>query len=150
MFRMLYPGSKPRRFARLLATLSAATLLALPITANASASAQSSATVAVHDDASLGPILTDAQGMTLYLYTKDDVDTSNCYDQCAAAWPPLLTDADPSGPDAVAAGLGVSARSDGGQQVTYNGMPLYYWSKDSKPGDTTGQNVGGVWFIVNP
>jgi predicted lipoprotein with Yx(FWY)xxD motif len=98
----------------------------------------------------LGDILVDPRGMTLYLYTKDDASVSNCYDQCAAAWPPLLTDSDPTGPDALVGGLGTTQRNDGTAQVTYNGVPLYYWAKDQKPGDTTGQNVGGVWFVVNP
>jgi predicted lipoprotein with Yx(FWY)xxD motif len=99
----------------------------------------------------LGDILVDASGMSLYMYTKDQPGVSNCYDQCAAAWPPLLTTlATPAGPDAVAAGLGTTTRNDGSMQVTYNGMPLYYWASDKTPGDTTGQNVGGVWFLVNP
>jgi predicted lipoprotein with Yx(FWY)xxD motif len=107
-------------------------------------------TVQVRSDADLGDILVDPRGMTLYMFTKDDPGTSNCYDECATAWPPLTTDAAPTGPDAVAAGLDVTMRTDGSQQVTYNGAPLYYWFKDAQPGDTTGQNVGGVWFIVNP
>jgi predicted lipoprotein with Yx(FWY)xxD motif len=107
-------------------------------------------TINVRSSGDLGDILVDPRGMTLYLYTKDEPSVSNCYDQCAAAWPPLMTDAPPTGPDAVAAGLGTTPRTDGGLQVTYNGVPLYYWAKDQKPGDTTGQNVGGVWFVVNP
>jgi predicted lipoprotein with Yx(FWY)xxD motif len=98
----------------------------------------------------LGTILTDATGMTLYLFTKDEPNVSNCYDQCAANWPPLLTEAAPTGPDAVSSGLGTTQRTDGTVQVTYNGQPLYYWINDHNPGDTTGQNVGGVWFVVNP
>jgi predicted lipoprotein with Yx(FWY)xxD motif len=85
------------------------------------------------------------------MFTKDEPSVSNCYDQCAAAWPPLLTtNATPTGPDSISAGLGTTTRTDGSLQVTYNGMPLYYWISDQKPGDTTGQNVGGVWFVVNP
>jgi predicted lipoprotein with Yx(FWY)xxD motif len=106
--------------------------------------------VNVRSTGDLGDILVDPTGMSLYLYTKDQPGTSNCYDQCAAAWPPLLTTSDPSGPDTIASGLGTTTRTDGSLQVTYNGMPLYYWAKDQKPGDTTGQNVGGVWFVVNP
>ena len=104
----------------------------------------------LRDAAELGTIFTDARGMTLYRYMKDEEGVSNCYDQCAVNWPPLLTDADPTGPDAVVAGLGTTIRTDGSQQVTYNGVPLYGWIRDTKPGDTTGQGVGGVWFIVNP
>jgi predicted lipoprotein with Yx(FWY)xxD motif len=107
-------------------------------------------TVNVRSSGDVGDILVDARGMSLYLYTKDAPSTSNCYDQCAAAWPPLLTDTSPMGPDAVASGLGTTTRTDGATQVTYNGRPLYYWAKDQKPGDVTGQNVGGVWFVVNP
>lgn len=106
--------------------------------------------VNVTSSGDLGDVLVDPSGMTLYMYTKDDPSVSNCYDQCATAWPPLLTSAAPTGPDAVSAGLGTTTRTDGTLQVTYNGMPLYYWFKDAKPGDTTGQNVGGVWFVVNP
>jgi len=107
--------------------------------------------VNVRDDGGdLGTILTDARGLTLYLFTKDDANLSNCYDQCAVNWPPLLTDGSATGPDLVAGGLGTTERKDGALQVTYNGQPLYYWINDHKPGDTTGQNVGGVWFIVNP
>jgi predicted lipoprotein with Yx(FWY)xxD motif len=107
-------------------------------------------TVSVRSDQELGDILVDARGMTLYLYTRDEPGQSNCYNQCATAWPPLLTDSAPSGTDALAAGLGTTERNDGTQQVTYNDVPLYYWVSDKQPGDTTGQNVGGVWFIVNP
>lgn len=93
-------------------------------------------------------------GMPLYYWAKDqtpgDTTGENVGGVCATASPPLLTDSDPSGSDAVAAGLGTTQRTDGGIQVTYNGAPLYYWAKDQKPGDTTGQNVGGVWVIVNP
>jgi predicted lipoprotein with Yx(FWY)xxD motif len=107
-------------------------------------------TVSVRSDAQLGDMLVDPRGMTLYLYAKDQPGVSNCYDACAAAWPPLLTESNPTGSDAVAAGLGTTQRTDGSLQVTYNGMPLYFWAKDQKPGDATGQNVGGVWFVVNP
>ena len=106
--------------------------------------------VNVRASGDLGNIIVDARGMTLYMYTKDEPSVSNCYDSCASAWPPLLTNSDPTGPDAVIGGLGTTPRTDGGVQVTYNGMPLYYWVKDQNPGDTTGQNVGGVWFVVNP
>lgn len=108
-------------------------------------------TVNVRDQGGdLDNILTDATGMTLYMFTKDEPSLSNCYDQCAVNWPPLMTDGVLTGPDAAVGGLGTTTRQDGGLQVTYNGMPLYYWINDHKPGDTTGQNVGGVWFVVNP
>jgi predicted lipoprotein with Yx(FWY)xxD motif len=116
--------------------------------------AQASGTVVnVVRQAGFGLFLTDAKGMTLYLFTKDTPDISTCYDQCAAAWPPLLTDGAPvagSGQGMSASLLGATTRKDGKVQVTYNKLPLYYYAKDQKPGDLTGQGVGKVWFVVSP
>jgi len=109
-------------------------------------------TVQIHRDATLGSLLTDSQGKTLYLFTNDKPGVSNCSGECATFWPPLTIDSSslPTGPDSIAAGLGATTRDDGTQQVTYNGVPLYYWAKDTKPGDTLGQGVNGVWFVVPP
>jgi predicted lipoprotein with Yx(FWY)xxD motif len=109
-------------------------------------------TVQVADHPELGKILTDSAGKTLYLYTKDGANVSNCYDQCATNWPPLLVDAGqtPTAGAGLSGQLGVIDRTDGTKQVTYNGMPLYYWINDANAGDATGQNVGGVWFVVHP
>jgi predicted lipoprotein with Yx(FWY)xxD motif len=134
------------RIARVATVGAFASMLALSATANA----QSAAIVGTRSDASLGTYLTDQAGRTLYMYTKDDVGLSNCYDSCAAAWPPLMAQTGPALPPDLPGVVGTTQRTDGGVQVTYNGMPLYYWAKDQKPGDTTGQNVGGVWFVVNP
>lgn len=99
----------------------------------------------------LGSFLTDDKGMTLYLYTKDTPNTSTCYDKCATAWPPLLTTGSPvAGTGVDASKFGTTTRTDGTTQATYNGWPLYYFAKDKQPGDTTGQNVGSVWFVVSP
>ena len=103
----------------------------------------------VRTDPLLGDMLVDGKGQSLYLYTLDAAGVSHCYDQCAIVWPPLLADA-PTAPDPLTIGLGTAIRADGRSQVTYNGMPLYYWVADQKPGDTTGQNVDGVWFVVAP
>jgi predicted lipoprotein with Yx(FWY)xxD motif len=98
----------------------------------------------------LGSFLVDDKGMTLYLFTKDTPNTSNCYDKCATAWPPLLTTGDPVAGEGVDASLlGTTTRTDGAVQVTYNGWPLYYYEKDKAPGDVTGQDVGDVWFVVS-
>jgi predicted lipoprotein with Yx(FWY)xxD motif/plastocyanin len=109
------------------------------------------ATVMIATDAKLGDILVDEKGMTLYLFTKDTPNTSNCYDKCATAWPPLLTKGDAvAGMGADKDLLGTTTRKDGTNQVTYNGWPLYYYVKDQKPGDVTGQDVGGVWYVLSP
>ncbi len=109
------------------------------------------ATVSLGKTAALGTFLTDGKGMTLYLFTKDTPNTSNCYGKCATAWPPLLTNGKPSAGDGVdASKLGTTTRKDGATQVTYNGWPLYYYFKDKAAGDVTGQLVGNVWFVVSP
>jgi predicted lipoprotein with Yx(FWY)xxD motif len=106
--------------------------------------------VALTTDAELGTILVDENGMSLYMFMNDSPGTSNCYDQCADNWPPLLTDGEPIAADGVDASLlGVTERSDGSIQVTYNGWPLYYWVKDTSAGDITGQGVGDVWYVVD-
>lgn len=109
-------------------------------------------TVRVGSSDDLGDFLVAADGFTLYLFTVDDVDTSNCYGDCAAAWPPLLVEpGEVSVPGfGVTGELGVTARTDGTLQVMYNGMPLYYFVNDAVPGDTTGEGVNDVWFVVEP
>ncbi|MBI4491422.1 MAG: hypothetical protein HY690_01350 [Chloroflexi bacterium] len=108
-------------------------------------------TVTTATETKLGTMLTDARGMALYLYTRDEPNVSTCYDQCAQNWPPLLaTSGDPTAAAGLSGTLGTTVRKDGTRQVTYNGIPLYYWFKDAKPGDTTGQGVGNVWFVVPP
>ena len=99
-------------------------------------------------NSSLGTILTDSNGMTLYRFTNDQANMSNCTGQCATLWPPLLSQGSPVAGTGVAGMLGTITRQDGSTQVTYNGIPLYLYSKDTKPGDTNGQGVGNIWFVV--
>jgi predicted lipoprotein with Yx(FWY)xxD motif/plastocyanin len=108
-------------------------------------------TVVLGKSDQLGSFLVDPKGMTLYLFLKDSPNTSNCYDACAKSWPPLLADGSPVAGDGLdAAKLGITARTDGTSQVTYNGWPLYYFANDKQPGDTNGQNVKQVWFVISP
>jgi predicted lipoprotein with Yx(FWY)xxD motif len=91
-----------------------------------------------------GTVLADADGMTLYVFDKDTAGTSNCYDTCAANWPPLAAES-----GAMASGdFTLITRKDGTTQWAYKGKPLYLWIKDAKPGDTTGDGVGGVWHAA--
>ena len=111
--------------------------------------AQPAPTVGIRADPTLGNILTDASGTTLYQFTRDGPGVSNCYDQCARTWPPLLLgDGEPVAPPELGGTLGGLVRRDGSQQVTYNDMPLYTYARDTNPGETNGQGVGGVWFVV--
>ncbi len=100
----------------------------------------------------LGTILVDGQGRTLYMYMNDKDGKPSCYDTCAANWPALTV----TGAVTVGGGLDASKfttvdRTDGSKQVVVGGeYPLYYFAKDSKPGDTNGQNIGpGKWFVVS-
>ncbi|MGC3995559.1 MAG: hypothetical protein QM779_15810 [Propionicimonas sp.] len=142
-------------------TASVATAAASPASApgSASASASASATAAASQadaatlaltlaDTSLGSILVDGKGMTLYMFTKDSAGTSACSGQCLVAWPPLLG-SPTAGSGVDDSKLGSFTRTDGTTQATYNGWPLYYWQSDTKPGDVSGQNVNSVWFVLD-
>ena len=110
----------------------------------------SAATVQLSEDAALGQFLVGENGMTLYLFTNDSENTSNCNGGCATSWPPLLSDGAPmAGAGVDAALLGTTERTDGTSQVTYNGLPLYFFASDQSAGDISGQGVGGVWYVVS-
>jgi predicted lipoprotein with Yx(FWY)xxD motif len=99
----------------------------------------------------LGQTLVDAEGRTLYAFTKDSGGQSSCYDDCAVTWPALTVDRAPAAGNGVEASLlATTEREDGKSQVTYKDMPLYYFSGDQQPGDTNGQGVGDSWFTVAP
>ncbi len=109
------------------------------------------ATINLASNATLGSFLVDSKGMTLYLYLKDTPGVSNCSGGCLQNWPALLTSGSPvAGSGVDASKLGTITRSDGSVQVTYNNAPLYYFIKDKAAGDTFGQNVGTIWFVVAP
>jgi predicted lipoprotein with Yx(FWY)xxD motif len=97
----------------------------------------------------LGEILVDGEGNTLYLFTPDAQGDSTCYDDCEVNWPPLADGAE-AGSGLDAGLLGSTTRTDGSSQVTYNGWPLYYFAGDTAPGDTNGQGINDVWFVVSP
>ena len=103
---------------------------------------------------SLGMILVDGSGRTLYLFEKDQSDQSACAGACAAAWPVDQTSGTPKAASGVKASmLGTIKRSDNTTQVTYNQHPLYYFQGDSGAGQQNGQGVdafGAKWFVVNP
>ena len=105
------------------------------------------------ESTSLGTILDDGQGRTLYLFQGDTGTKSNCSGGCATNWPPLTSAKPTVGKGASASMIGTTKRSDGKTQVTYNGHPLYTFAGDSSPGDTSGQGVnafGALWYAVSP
>ncbi|HET9344738.1 MAG TPA: hypothetical protein VFO05_03470 [Candidatus Limnocylindrales bacterium] len=109
-------------------------------------------TAAENDD--VGPYLTGEGGMTLYYFTNDTQNAGNsvCNGDCAIAWPPYVIEGDdePTPGDGVDGEITMITRDDGSMQVAYNGWPLYYYEPDNAPGDTTGHEVGGVWFVIAP
>ncbi len=132
-------------------TAPAAAPTTAPTVAATTASSGSAAEVDVANDPKLGQILVDSKGMTLYAFTKDVADKSNCSGGCLKAWPAFTTTGAPkAGTGVDQSMLGTATLADGSMIVTYNHMPLYFWAKDQKPGDTTGQDVGKVWFVVAP
>ena len=104
-------------------------------------------------NSSLGRILVDGEGRTLYLFEADKGTTSACEGACASAWPPLTTDGKPTaGTGVSAARLGIADRGDGTTGVTYNGHPLYTFAGDSAPGQATGQGsdgFGAEWYVLS-
>ncbi len=116
-----------------------------------SSSSSQSATVMVSNNAKLGNILVDSQGMTLYTFKNDKPNQSACNGGCASLWPPLTVakGVTPVAGSGVNGELGVFQRSDGNYQVTYNQQPLYRYSGDSQPGQTNGNGLfGGLWSVV--
>ena len=102
-----------------------------------------------------GQFLVDGQGKSLYLFLKDSSVTSSCYDDCAVAWPPVLTSNEniTAGEGVQSSLLGTIKRNDGSLQVTYNSHPLYYYENDKKAGDVEGQDkddYGAEWYLVKP
>lgn len=106
------------------------------------------AVVAAANNPAYGQVLTSANGMTLYVFTKDSKGVSSCNSgECLANWPPLTANSIPS-VSGVPGTFSLVSRSDGRVQLAYNGMPLYRFIGDSAPGDTKGQGVNGLWFVA--
>jgi predicted lipoprotein with Yx(FWY)xxD motif len=145
------PRTKLVVVAATLAVLAAATFLLNPPKLQASGV---SGTVVSTASTSLGRILVDSRGRTLYLFEKDRSGKSACSGQCAGFWPPLIA----SGTVRAAGGakaslIGRTKRSDGRMQVTYNHHPLYRFTKDTRKGQTQGEGVnafGAHWYAVSP
>jgi predicted lipoprotein with Yx(FWY)xxD motif len=116
----------------------------------ASSSASTDALLATADT-DLGTIVVDSAGKTVYMFDKDvqGSGVSNCSGQCLVAWPPVVASSATPQVDGVTGPVGTITRDDGTVQATLNGWPLYYWQNDKAPGDTTGQGVMGVWWVLS-
>ena len=103
-------------------------------------------------DSNYGTILANSRGRALYLFTADSGKASNCYGECATAWPPYIVKSKPLAGRGVKAGkIGTTRRSDGRLQATYAGHPLYFYESDNEPGEVLCQAVnefGGYWYVL--
>lgn len=95
-------------------------------------------------ETSAGKVYADEKGMTLYVFDKDEPNKSNCYDNCAKAWPPYIAAADAK----TEGEWTIVERSDGTKMWAYEGKPLYTYAEDKKAGDVTGDGKGDVWHIA--
>jgi predicted lipoprotein with Yx(FWY)xxD motif len=143
-----------KRSVLVLAALVVAASLAVGLGAASAANhASGSAATVGTATSSLGRILVDSQGRTLYLFEADKAGRSVCNGACAQYWPPLLTKSKPVAKGAVKKSLlGVTRRRNGTMQVTYAGHPLYRFVQDTKPGQTSGQGLnlsGGEWYVLS-
>jgi predicted lipoprotein with Yx(FWY)xxD motif len=146
----------------LISAVAALALTGLVVAAGCGGSS-SKAVVKVASNAKLNqPIVVDANGKTVYMFTDDSNGEASCVgDQpaphCGDVWPPLIAEGTPRGGDGIDATLlGTTKRSDGKTQVTYNNHPLYYFHgyggepADKKPGDVYGQAFYGIWYVLSP
>jgi predicted lipoprotein with Yx(FWY)xxD motif len=104
-------------------------------------------------DSEFGEMLFDSNKQAIYIFENDPKGESVCYDDCAEAWPPVLTEGEPKAGDGVNADLlGTVERRDGELQVTYADQPLYFYAHEG-PGEVKCHNVnlnGGFWWVVGP
>lgn len=107
-------------------------------------------TVKVAMKEGLGNYLADGAGKTLYWFMKDSPGKSACEGPCLANWPAFAAASIVVPAQLKAEDFGSITRPDGAKQTTFRGYPLYYWKGDAAAGDTTGQGVNGVWFVIDP
>jgi predicted lipoprotein with Yx(FWY)xxD motif len=119
---------------------------------SSASSASTSNAVLSTAKSSLGTIVVDHSGRTVYVFDKDTAGSgkSVCSGDCLAKWPPVMADSDTPAVDGVKGEVGTITRDDGTKQVTLKGMPLYLYAADSKAGDVAGQAVLGIWWVVAP
>lgn len=103
-------------------------------------------------DTSLGQIVVDGQGLTVYYFDSDTANSgvSACTGGCLDNWPIVTSATDTPVVDGVTGAVGTIPTPDGGFQITINGLPIYLYAGDAAPGDVNGQGAGGVWWVVAP
>ena len=125
--------------------------------ASASPSMSASKAPAMNPDAAtasgkLGEIIVDGKGMTAYVWDKDTANSgvSACTGPCATLWPAITTTSASPTVMGITGTVATITGVNGGKQITINGLPIYAFSKDTKPGDTNGQGVLNIWHVLSP
>jgi len=106
--------------------------------------------IKIQEKEGIGKYLTDTEGKALYWFKKDSPGKSACTGPCLEKWPIYYREAVASPKEIKAEDFGAITREDGKIQTTFRGYPLYYWINDKQSGDTFGQGVNDVWFVINP
>jgi len=106
--------------------------------------------VKLANNATLGKILTDSEGKSLYFFSKDTRETSECVDGCRDIWPVFYVENLTIDNELDPADFETITRTDGAKQITYKGWPLYYFANDTNIGDTNGDKVNNVWYVAKP
>ncbi len=106
--------------------------------------------IKIQEKEGIGKYLTDTEGKALYWFKKDSSGKSACAGPCLEKWPLYYRETVAAPSEIKAEDFGTMTREDGKKQTTFRGYPLYYWINDKQPGDTTGQAVNNVWFVINP
>jgi predicted lipoprotein with Yx(FWY)xxD motif len=131
-------------------TIAVAVVAAAVVASGSALAASKSGTTVMLHKTKLGKVLSTSSGMTLYLYTPDAKNKSNCYTGCISFWPALIAKGKVQAGAGVKAGLlGVTTRKNGQRQVTYKGHPLYRYVGDSKAGQVKGQGYQSIWYVLN-
>jgi predicted lipoprotein with Yx(FWY)xxD motif len=106
--------------------------------------------VKIQEKDGIGKYFTDTEGNALYAFKKDSPGKSACTGPCLEKWPVYYRETVAAPKEIKATDFGTITREDGKKQTTFRGYPLYYWVNDKKPGETNGQGVNDVWFVINP
>lgn len=106
--------------------------------------------IKIQEKEGIGKYLTDTEGKALYSFKKDSSGKSACAGPCLEKWPIYYRETVATPKEIKAEDFGTIIREDGKKQTTFRGYPLYYWINDKEPGETTGQGVNNVWFVINP
>jgi predicted lipoprotein with Yx(FWY)xxD motif len=106
--------------------------------------------IKIQEKAGIGKYLTDTEGKALYQFKKDSPGKSACTGPCLEKWPIYYRETVAAPKGIKKEDFGTITREDGKKQTTFRGYPLYYWNNDKKTGETTGQGVNSVWYVINP